>query len=57
MLDLIDDHTKDGGPGEVRLLCSFNHEPLRARIKTGVNKIAISTHTALKLGIQDMRIY
>ena len=25
----IDDYAKDGGPWEVRLLCSFYHEPLR----------------------------
>ena len=25
----IDDYAKDGGPGEVRLLCCFYHEPLR----------------------------
>ena len=25
----IDDHTKDGGPGEVSILCSSSHEPLR----------------------------
>ena len=24
----IDDYAKDGGPGEVRLLCSFYHESL-----------------------------
>ena len=25
----IDDYIKDGGPGEVRRLCSFYHEPFR----------------------------
>ena len=28
----INDYAKDGGPGEVWLLCSFYHEPLRALI-------------------------
>ena len=28
----IDDYAKDGGPGVVRLLCSFYHEPLRSLI-------------------------
>ena len=43
----VDDYAKDGGPGEVRLLCSFYHESLRTWIKTIVNKFAISNHTAL----------
>ena len=25
----IDDYAKDGGPGEVRVLCSFCHDPLQ----------------------------
>ena len=37
----IDDYAKSGGPGEVRLLCSFYHESLRTGIKTIVNKFAI----------------
>ena len=28
----IDDHTKDGGPEVVRLLCSFYREPLHSLI-------------------------
>ena len=28
----IDDYAKDGGPGVVRLLCSFYHEPLHSLI-------------------------
>ena len=38
-----DDYAKDGGPGEVWLLCSFYREPLRTWIKTNVNKFAISS--------------
>ena len=53
----IDDYAKDGGPAEVWLLCSFYHEPLRTCIKTNVNKFAISTHAALKLGIQAVGSY
>ena len=45
----IDDNAKDGGPGEVWLLCSFYHEPLQTLIKTNVNKFAIWSHTAFKL--------
>ena len=37
----IDDYAKDNGPGEVRLLYSFYHEPLHTRIKRKVNKFAI----------------
>ena len=54
---IIDDYTKDGGTGEVRLLCSFYHEPLHNRIKTNINKFGISNHTALKLAIQALRSY
>ena len=53
----IDDYVKDSGPGEVRLLCSFYHEPLRTWIETNVNTFAISNHTALKLDIQALRRY
>ena len=53
----IDDYAKDGGPGEVRLLCSFYHESLRTWIKTIVNKFAISNHTALILGVHSLRSY
>ena len=28
----IDDYAKNGGPGEVWLLCSFSHESLRSLI-------------------------
>ena len=38
-------------------MCSFYREPLRTLIKTNVNKFAISTHTALKLGIQALGSY
>ena len=44
----IDDYAKDGGPGEVRLFCSFYHESLRTWIKTIVNKFAISNYTAFR---------
>ena len=54
---LIDDHAEDGGPGEVWVLCSFYHEPLCSWIKINVNKFAISSHTALKLGSQSLRSY
>ena len=29
---IMDDYAKDGGPGEVWLLCSFYHESLRSLI-------------------------
>ena len=29
---LIDDYAEDVGPGEVGLLCSFYHEPLRSLV-------------------------
>ena len=32
----IDDYAKDGGPGEVWLLCNFYHECLRTWIKIEV---------------------
>ena len=54
---LIDDYAKDGGPGEVPLLCSFYHEPLRTWIETNVNKFAISNHTALKIDLYTLRSY
>ena len=38
---VIDDYVKNGGPGEVWLLCSFYQESLRIWIKTIVNKFAI----------------
>ena len=53
----IDDYAKDGGPGEVSLLCSFYHESLRTWIKTIVNKFATSNHTALILGVHALRSY
>ena len=53
----IDDYAKDGGPGEVWLVCSFYHKPLRTRTETNVNKFAISNHTALKLDVQALRSY
>ena len=48
---LKDDYTKDGGPGEVRLLCTFYHEPLCTLIETKANVFAIANHTALKLDV------
>ena len=53
----IHDYAKNGGPGEVRLLCSFYHESLRTWIKTTVNKFAISNHTALILGVHAPIIF
>ena len=53
----IDDYAKDGGTGEVWLLCSFYHEHLHNWIKTNVNKFGISNNTALKLAIQALRSY
>ena len=38
-------------------MCSFYHKPLRTRIKTNVNKFAISNHTALKLDAQALGSY
>ena len=61
----IDDYAKDGGPGVVRLLCSFCHEPLRSLTlfglafcqpkKTGEPfppppNLAISSQMTMKLG-------
>ena len=43
-----DDYAKDGRPGEVWFLYSFNNEPFRIWIKTNVHNFAISCHTALK---------
>ena len=54
---LIGDYAKDGGPGEVRLLCRFYYESLRTSNKTIVNKFAISNHTALILGALALRSY
>ena len=54
---VIDHYAKDGGLGEVWILCSFYHEPLRTLIKTNVNKFVISSHTALKLRKQAMKSY
>ena len=51
------DYTKNGGPGEVWLLCSFYNESLRTWIKTIVNKFASSNHTALILGVHALRSY
>ena len=53
----IDDYAKDGGSGEVWLLCRFNHEPLHTWIKANVNKFSILRHTVLKLGIQNLGSY
>ena len=55
--EAIDNHAKDGGPGEVWLLCSFYHESLRTWIKTIVNKFAISNHTVLILSVHALRSY
>ena len=54
---LIDYYAKNGGPGEVWLLCSFYHESLRTWIKTIDNKFAISNHTALILDVHALRGY
>ena len=51
----IDDYANNDGPGEVRLLCSFYHEPLHTWIKTTVNKFAISHYTASILGVHALR--
>ena len=48
---------KNCRPGEVWLLCSFYHEPLRTWIKTIVNKFAISNHTALISGVHALISY
>ena len=53
----MDNYAKNGGPGEIRLLCSFYHESLRTWMKTIVNKFAISNHTALILGVGAPRSY
>ena len=53
----IDDYAKDGGPGEISVLCSFYHGTLRTSIKTNANKFAISSHTALKLSKQALESY
>ena len=52
-----DNYAKDGGPGEVLLLCIFYRESLRTWIKTIVNKFAISNHMALVLGVHALRSY
>ena len=57
MWSLTDDYAKDGGLGEVWILCSFYREPLRTWTETNVNKFAISSHTALKLGKQALKSY
>ena len=54
---LIDDYAKNGGPGEVRLLCSFYHESLRTWIRIIVNKFAISNHRASILRVHALRSY
>ena len=54
---VIDNYAKDGGPGEVWLLCSFYLEPLRTWIKIDDNKFAFSAHMALKLGRQTLKSY
>ena len=53
----IDDYAKDGGPGEVWILCSCYHESLRTWIKTIVNKFATSIHMALILRVPALRSY
>ena len=54
---VTDDYAKDGGLREVWILCSLYHEPLRTWIKTNINKFAISSHTAMKLGKQALNSY
>ena len=39
--DITDDYAKDGGPGVVRLLCSFYSEPLRSLI---VKEVQLLSH-------------
>ena len=51
------DYAKNGGPGEIRIFCSFYHESLRTWIETVVNKFAISNHTGLILGVHALRSY
>ena len=53
----MDDYAESGGPGEVWLLCSFHHESLRTWIKTIVDNVAISNHTALISGVHALRSY
>ena len=53
----IGDYAKDGGLGEVWILCSFYHVPLRIWIKTNVNKFATSSHMALKLRKQLWKLF
>ena len=55
--NLIDDYAKNSGPGDVSLLCSFYHESLRTWIKTIVNKLGVSNHTALILGVHTLKSY
>ena len=57
LLTRIDDYAKEGGPEDVRLLCSFYHESFRTWIKTIVNKFAFSNRTALILGVHALRSY
>ena len=38
-------------------MCSFYHESLRTWIKTSVNKLVISSHMALILGVHALRSY
>ena len=56
-LAVTDNYAKDGGPGEVWHLCSFYNEPLRTWIKTDVDKMDVSSHTALKLAIEALKGY
>ena len=53
----IDDYAKNGGLGEVWILCGFYHEPLRTWNKANVSKFVISSHTALKLRKQPLKSY
>ena len=53
----IDDYAKNGGQGEVWLLCSFYHKSLCTWIKTILNKFASSSQTALILGVHAFRKY
>ena len=54
---IIEDYAKDSGPGEVRLSCSFYHQPLCTWIETNVNKFATSNQTALKTDLHTLRSY
>ena len=53
------DYAKDGGLGEVWILCRvvFTMSLCTLELKQNVNKFAISSHTALKLAKQALKSY